>query len=247
MQLGQFHAPPPAESSFALEVDDEDIECEDPSEHTLADAGIALDESIGSEEASELSGRFTDFAGRSTDSEILTMLLSDRQPNEIGCEGTRCLGRSPSPVHTRFSGQTAALPAAPSLAQCQRWGDVNGTINTAAVSTSLSALRPPAGEPACSCGPGRLKRPAGFSSIRPSSVPAPAELRLPESGSSTASSSGPSPSDPRPPRGAWCTPVLRRARMYSPDEDDGVLAPIPREDERPGAYERRRRPWPVAL
>lgn len=66
----------------------------------------------------------------------------------------------------------------------------------------------------------------------------PGELVLPSSDDSRASSLG----DGRSPRHR-CTPVLRRARMHSPDEETGVMMLLPEEREQPGDYTRRRRPW----
>jgi len=69
----------------------------------------------------------------------------------------------------------------------------------------------------------------------------PTELQLPDSGSDRSR-----PSSAEAEAGQRrCTPVLRRARMRSPDED-GVMMPMPASDERPGEYGRRRRPWHAA-
>ena len=79
----------------------------------------------------------------------------------------------------------------------------------------------------------------GFSSTLPLGAPMPSALCVPASGSGSSAETSPSEHVHRA-----CTPVLRRARMNSPD-DDGVMAVIPREGERPGEYERRRNPWPL--
>ena len=70
----------------------------------------------------------------------------------------------------------------------------------------------------------------------------PGELELPGSRSSSRPSSGDSWADRGGGRRA-CTPILRRAKMVSPDEADGVMAHVPHERDRPGEYARRRRPW----
>ena len=66
----------------------------------------------------------------------------------------------------------------------------------------------------------------------------PGELMLPSSDDSRTSSVA----DGRSPLHR-CTPVLRRARMQSPDEEAGVMMLLPEEREQPGDYARRRRPW----
>ena len=79
---------------------------------------------------------------------------------------------------------------------------------------------------------------AGFGGSRGLNLQAPSELVLPDD-RSEASSTAASPFG----AGRRCTPVLRRARVRSPDEDDGIMARMPRDGARPGEHwPRRRRP-----
>jgi hypothetical protein len=82
---------------------------------------------------------------------------------------------------------------------------------------------------------------SSFSVGRPFGLAAPPELEMPDD-----RSSGSAPSTEGSPQvgthARSCTPVLRRARMRSPDEE-GVLSTMPEEGERPGRNNWRRRPW----
>ena len=132
-------------------------------------------------------------------------------------------------THGSEDGLASMLQAAHNVAQLKQMG--LGHLAVFANFDSLAATAPTSGSSPLAVVSDTLARTLPLP-LRP------AELQLPESGSDRSHHSSGDPS----PRRQACTPVLRLAKMVSPDEE-GVMALIPHEHERPGEYANRQRPW----